>query len=113
MPADTLMAYVHAALSLRSGAKRATDVCLSGRCALAASPLGDQREAGLALRTWGFVAVAQGVEELTQGDAEGVSEGVPGAQRASGAALFDLDEGAAGQAAMGGELVIAPAALRA
>lgn len=54
---------------------------------------------------------AQGIQELAQRNAEGVSEGVPGGKRSDRAALFDLDEGAPRQAAVGGELVIAPAAL--
>lgn len=59
------------------------------------------------------MAGAERVEELAQGDTEGMSERVPGPERADGTALLDLDESAAGQATMGSELVITPATIRA
>lgn len=57
------------------------------------------------------VAVAEGAEEVLDGDVEGVCEGVPGLEAADGAALFDLDEGASGQATAAGEFVVGPSAL--
>lgn len=56
------------------------------------------------------VPAAQGAEELIERRVQGVGEGVPGLQRADGAVLLDLDDGASGQAAAGGKLVIAPPA---
>lgn len=55
--------------------------------------------------------VAQAGEEVADGGAEGVCQGVPGGQAADGAALFDLDEGAPAQASALCELVVGPAAL--
>lgn len=58
-----------------------------------------------------LVARTQGIQELAQRNSKGVGQGMPGAQRSDGAALFDLDEGAARQAAAGSERVVAPAPL--
>lgn len=60
-------------------------------------------------RGW-LVAGAEGAKELVQWSPEGVGQGVPGGQGADGAALLDLDQGAAGQASSGGEFVVGPAA---
>ena len=74
------------------------------RCAFAGSGDSARRcQAGLvgvrALGSGRGVAVAEGAEQLLDGDVEGVGEGVPGREGAGGAALFDVDEGAPGQAA--------------
>ena len=61
-------------------------------------------------RSGQLVPAAQGAEEVVEGGVQSVGEGVPGLQRADGAALLDLDDGAPGQAAAGGKLVVAPPA---
>lgn len=56
------------------------------------------------------MVVAEVVQELLDRHVEGVGEGVPGGQAAGGAAVLEVDEGAAGQTAAVGELVEGPAA---
>lgn len=64
-----------------------------------------------ALRSGRGVVVAEGREQLLDGDVEGMGKGVPGSDAAGSAAVFEVNEGAPGQAATAGEFVEGPAAL--
>jgi hypothetical protein len=59
------------------------------------------------------VVLAESAQQVFDRDVEDVGEGVPGGDGAGGAAVFEVDEGAPGQAATLGEFIEGPPAARA